>query len=790
MMNWQQTLPYTIPLFAATLLTGLLAILAWRRRPASGAVTFALFMVAAGLWCLAYALEITAVSPDTKLFWAKVQYFGIATVGVFCLIFTLQYARHWQPSLVRLTLLFIIPAITVGVAWLEPQAGLLWREINLDTSGPFPALTFEYGPVFWLIVSYSYAVLLTSSVVLFNLSRLVTDVYRRQIRLLGLATIFPWVGNGLYVLGVSPYLDLTPFGFALTGILMGFSIWQLQLLDITPIARDTVMQHMAAGVLVFNQRAMLIDMNASAAGLLDMPEKEVLGQKADSLFINRLSPLQAYVQQAQKQGEVDIGRAGRPCFLDVRVSPLHNHRQDVIGCMIMLHDVTERKLAEIALARQKHLFENLAGITHAVLAHYNLPDALLETIKVARLLTGADLGSLFLLDEQGRVVNSLLARGDLSVEVKKEIEADVMKDGLAGWVAQHHEAVLIADTTQDGRWITLPDQPYQANSVMSVPILIGDTLLGLITLTHTQRAFFDDEAMQLMQAVANQVALALRNAQMYDAQQQLIQDLSVAKEQAEAANRAKSIFLSNMTHELRTPLSAVIGYSELLQELLPAADNGPAKPVSAGLLRPRLQKIKTAATVVLQMVSDILDLSKIDTGKLELSIAPFAVRPLVAEAVTAVEPLLAQNGNQLTLVCADDVGQMMGDAARVMQILVNLLRNAAKYTSDGKVEVRVWVETAVTPPHQIIFQVTDTGRGIPPERLPYIFQPFVQGDAEANVQFDGARIGLALSQNIANLMGGRIEIQSQPGQGATCRLLLPTQPGNPLKNQSLQTISI
>ncbi|MBK8988010.1 MAG: GAF domain-containing protein [Chloroflexi bacterium] len=541
---------------------------------------------------------------------------------------------------------------------------------------------------------------------------------------------------------------------------------------------------------MFNQRTLLIDLNASAVGLLDLPEKAVLGQRADSLFSDRLLPLQAYVQQAQIQGEVDVSRSEQPCFLDVQVSPLHNHRQDIIGCMMMLHDVTERKLAEIALARQKHLFENLAGITHAVLAHYNLPDALLETLKVARLLTGADLGSLFLLDEQGQVVNSLLARGDLSVEVKKEIEADVMKGGLAGWVAQHHQAVLIADTTQDGRWITLPDQPYQANSVMSVPILIGDTLLGLITLTHTERAFFDDDALQLMQAVASQVALALRNAQMYDAQQQLVQDLSAAKEQAEAANRAKSIFLSNMTHELRTPLAAVIGYSELLQELLPVADDDLAEPVSPDLIRPRLQKIETAASAVLQMVSDILDLSKIDTGKLELSIAPFAVRPLVAEAVTAVEPLLAQNGNRLTVVCADDVGVMEGDAARVIQILVNLLRNAAKYTSDGEVEVRVWVETAVTPPNQIIFQITDTGRGIPPDRLPHIFQPFVQGDTEANVQYDGARVGLALSQNFATLMGGRIEIHSHPGQGSTCRLLLPTQPENSLKNQSLHTTQI
>jgi signal transduction histidine kinase/PAS domain-containing protein len=786
-MNWQQIAPYTVPLFAAALLSGVLAFLAWQRRTALGAPTFALFMLASGLWCLAYGLEITAVDPTTKLFWAQVQYLGISTVGVFCFIFVLQYGRQWRPTLRHLILLFIIPALTITVAWLEPDVGLLWREITLDDSGPFPSLTFEYGPVFWLIVSYSYGLLLAGTVILLSLSRRVPDVYRRQIRLLGLATIFPWAGNTLYVMGASPYLDLTPFGFALTGVLMGYSVWRVQLLGVTPIARDNVLQTMSDGVLVFNQQTLLVDINMSATRLLNLPEKIELGQKAQFLFTNHLTPLLAYAQAKPKQGEVDVSQPGQPRFLDVQVSPVLNHRHETIGHTMVLHNVTERKLAEVALAQQKQLFEKLAGIADVVLAHYSLSDALSETLRIARLLTGADLGSLFLLNEQGEVVNSLLARGDLPVEVKKEIEANVMTTGLAGWVARHHEAVVIDDTAQDGRWLTLPNQPYQAQSVISVPILIGDTLLGLMTLTHSERAFFDDDTRHLMEAVAGQVALALRNAQMYDAQQQLVQDLSAAKEQAEAANRAKSIFLANMTHELRTPLSVVIGYSELLQELLLVQDESLLPPVVHQAFQPRLEKIEAAANHVLQLVSDVLDLSKIETGRLELSITAVDIAPLVADVVAVVQPLLWRNKNRLVVSCKGDVGVVQADAGRVRQILENLLSNAAKYTEAGEVTLAVWQDTDAG---QIIFQITDTGIGINPEQLPYIFQPFAPGVFETEARYGGARLGLALSQNFAKLMGGYIEAQSDLARGTTFRLVLPTQPGDGLESQPVQSVFI
>ena len=772
-MDWKDILIYIVPLFGAAVLSAILASVAWRRRPRVGAATFAFYMVASGLWCFAYGMEILSNDIATMLFWAKVQYIGIATVATFCLIFSLQYARRWQPASYFYGFLFLIPIFTIIIAWLEPLTGLLWQDISVDATGPFSVLTFTYGPVFWLIVIYSYLELLASTIILADLSRRVPETYKKQIRLLVLASMFPWLGNIFYVLGVSliPHLDLTPFGFFLTGIVMSWSVNRVQLLDITPIARNQILESMAVGILVLNRREHVIDINDSATAILNVSVNAVMGKDVGSLFTGSLAPLLNYKQFDYAHGEIDLSQPDRPCFVDLHVTPLYDYREELIGRTLVLHEITDRKVAEIALTRQKQLFENLVEITRFVLGQNSIHESLKETVQNALNLTGAEAGSLFLLDASGKVVNSILARGDLPIEEKREIESDVMNRGLAGWVNQHRQAALIPDATQDERWMTLPDQPYQAMSVMAIPIITGTQLLGLLTLTHSSKHYFGQNDLQLMQAAVNQMALALRNVQMVDTQQQLILELSRAKDEAELANRAKSTFLANMTHELRTPLSAIIGYSELLQEWLGMEANGDEK--TAVFMNPRLQKIGTAAHHLVAIISDILDLSKIEAGKMAVYPKTFSVIEMVDEVVGTAESLMAQNGNILSVNCPPAIGSMTTDPTRVTQILLNLLGNAAKFTRDGQVTLTVMAETAVSTPDLIHFKIQDNGIGIPAEEIPTLFRPFTQVNESTNTHAEGTGLGLAISQNFAHMLGGHIDIESKLGQGSTFTVHLP-----------------
>jgi signal transduction histidine kinase len=234
--------------------------------------------------------------------------------------------------------------------------------------------------------------------------------------------------------------------------------------------------------------------------------------------------------------------------------------------------------------------------------------------------------------------------------------------------------------------------------------------------------------------------------------------------QLEAATRAKSDFLASMSHELRTPLNAIILYSELLQE--EAADRQAAQSI------PDLQRIESAGNHLLALINGILDLSKIEAGKMELSLDHFDVRALVAEVAGTDGPLAEKNGNRLVVHCADDLAMMYGDAMKTRQILLNLLGNAVKFTDHGTITLDVRAAASELPA-TIVFAVTDTGVGMTPQQIGKIFEPFTQADVATSRKYGGTGLGLALVSRFCRLMGGRVDVDSAPGRGSRFTVRLP-----------------
>jgi len=239
-----------------------------------------------------------------------------------------------------------------------------------------------------------------------------------------------------------------------------------------------------------------------------------------------------------------------------------------------------------------------------------------------------------------------------------------------------------------------------------------------------------------------------------------ITELLAARREAESANAAKSQFLASMSHELRTPLNAILGYSEMLQE--DAADAG-----QAGLI-PDLEKINAAGRHLLTLINDVLDLSKIEAGKMELTTETFAVRPLVVTVASTVAPLIDRNGNRLVVEIGDDVGEMDGDGLRVRQILLNFLSNAAKFTDHGTITL-----SARRAGDEMLFAVGDTGIGMTEEQLGRLFQAFAQAEASTAAKYGGTGLGLAISKKFCEMMGGRVAVESVPGEGTTFTVRLP-----------------
>lgn len=239
-----------------------------------------------------------------------------------------------------------------------------------------------------------------------------------------------------------------------------------------------------------------------------------------------------------------------------------------------------------------------------------------------------------------------------------------------------------------------------------------------------------------------------------------------AKEAAEDASRTKSIFLANTSHELRTPLNAVIGYSEMLEEETRA--NGHDEYATD------LSRIKSAGHHLLDIITGILDLSKVEAGKMEVDLVPVNLPDLLAGVGAAVEPLARRNGNNLAIECDPSIGEISSDPVKLRQILLNLLSNAAKFTRDGQIALKAELEIAGEG-KWIILEVGDTGIGIAAEKFDKLFEAFTQGDSSTTRRFGGTGLGLAISRRYCELLNGTIEVESRPGQGSVFTVRLPAQ---------------
>jgi signal transduction histidine kinase len=283
--------------------------------------------------------------------------------------------------------------------------------------------------------------------------------------------------------------------------------------------------------------------------------------------------------------------------------------------------------------------------------------------------------------------------------------------------------------------------------------------IGVLTLTRSEVRPFTEKQIELVSTFADQAAIAIANVRLFDE----IQDTS---RQLQIASEHKSQFLSSMSHELRTPLNAIIGLTELL------CDNA-ARFGTEKALEP-LRRVLGAGRHLLNLINDILDLSKIEAGRMDLTLESVGIGPIVEEVLGTARPLAEQNSNALALDCPDGIGSVHADSMRLRQILLNLLSNACKFTKGGVVRLRI-VRAEESGQHWVDFAVSDTGIGMTEEQLGRLFQQFSQADASTTRQFGGSGLGLVISRRLCRLMGGDITATSAPGEGSTFTVRLPTE---------------
>lgn len=321
-----------------------------------------------------------------------------------------------------------------------------------------------------------------------------------------------------------------------------------------------------------------------------------------------------------------------------------------------------------------------------------------------------------------------------------------------------------------------PDGAVATGLINTTPIKNDDgeytgTIAAITDITERKEA---EEALRAARAEleerVKERTLKLEHAN--EALQTEVETRRHAETKALEASKAKSAFLANMSHELRTPLNAVLGYTELIDEDINLFLNGDDSELPAESIQKDLHKIHRAATHLLAIINDILDLSKVEAGRMDLHHDTFEFGQLLQEIAETISPLVANNYNELTVDLDDELSTVTTDRTKLKQVLLNLASNASKFTSDGEVTLAATLDTSGTRPC-VVVDVTDTGVGIPQEKLESLFAPFTQADSSTTREYGGTGLGLTICKRFCELMGGEISVQSEVGVGSTFSVRIP-----------------
>jgi signal transduction histidine kinase/CheY-like chemotaxis protein len=356
---------------------------------------------------------------------------------------------------------------------------------------------------------------------------------------------------------------------------------------------------------------------------------------------------------------------------------------------------------------------------------------------------------------QGKRVRLYLVEGD-----RIYVRAGTAQEDVLQQVSLSMSDSVVAEAFARGEAVQIPDYSGHTEGVRSTsiaPLIRDGKPIGALTVPRTEPGVLPEKQMALLRTFADQAVIAIENARLF-------KEIQAKSEELEAANRHKSAFLANMSHELRTPLNAIIGIGELLEE--------DARDLNRDDELEPLSRILRAARHLLTLINDILDLSKIEAGHLDLHLDTVPVAPLLDEVRTTMEALATKNRNRLVVECEPGVDSVYADQLRLRQALLNLGSNANKFTENGEVSVATKREIA-DGRSWIVFAVADTGIGMTPQQMNRLFQDFVQTHDTSERKYGGTGLGLAITKRLCRMMGGDVAVQSVPGRGSVFTIRLP-----------------
>ncbi len=742
--------PPAVLLIVSSFISLMLAVYVWQRLHLNTRKSLASMLLAATIWSLFYGLELAVVNYSLMSWFNVVAYLGISTLPVLWAIFAARYSGFdgWLTPK-NLRWMFLPPAFTFLFVLTNDWHHLYYSQIEHTFNQYVSFRRLTSGPLWYFHILVSYFWMITGFVLLIKLYRQVSGDNRTRILIILIGAVFPYLVNVAYVSGFRPwgFLDVTPIGFIIMGAMLTMGVFRARLFEITPVAKDILFSSIPDPIFVLNNHQLIINVNPPANDLLEnIFAKDAQKTKGLTKFPDQ------YFSDSKNNKDIDIGGKS----YQYNYSTVRSKQGREIGSMIILHDITGRKTAESKL-------RNLSGLQNLLMKmateyiNLDLGD-IGKTINASLAQLGsfvnADRAYIFDYDWENQTCSNTYEWCYENITPEIEHLQQVPLSDIPEWVNTHqnNKPLYIADVSG------LPDddnvkkilQPQGIKSLITIPIMDKNHCIGFIGFdsvrSHHQ---YQDEEKSLLIVFA-QILVNLRK------KSQLEKNLILEKEKANAANTAKSEFLANISHEIRTPMNSILGFSEVM---LNNTQNEQQKSY--------LKTILNSGRSLLSLINDILDLSKIEAGQIELMPEPIDIRVVLSEVKSLFQQKSEEKGIDLLTEVQDDFPRaILIDEIRIRQILVNIVGNAVKFTHKGFVKIIVENSSHSKDVIDFSISVTDSGIGISPEEQSRVFDNFHQSQKTNIKQYEGTGLGLSISKRLIELMQGSISLDSEPGKGS------------------------
>lgn len=686
-----------------------LAFHLWKIRKTPGAINllFAIFCVA--FWSFASIFEIALTDYALKLVATKAEYLGISFLALSIFSFALAYSgRSKWLTRNRFALFSIIPTVTLFLAITNDWHHLLWSKVNMPLGSLIGPVSVGPGPWYIVNVAYQYALLLISTFFFIQIAINRHKLYRTQAIIILIGMVISWAGNIVYLLklGPVPGLDWTPLTFTFSIIVFEIGFTRFGLMDALPIAKSSAFNVMVDGIIVTDVHGQVVEINTSALNIFQKQSNQVIGQDIQQL-LPAWEQWNTETSTAFEIGhEIVLGDGRDTRNFSLRIAPILNQRGVATGHITILTDITDQKLAQAQIFLQAAALE--AARNGIVITN---PKGIILWVNPAfSALTGYSLEEA--IGNNPRILKSNKQSDEYYRELWQTISAGKV------W---HGELI---NRRKDG---------IEYYEEMTITPLIQQPE-GKIT-----------NFIAIKQNISNR--------------KKTEEELRLAHQEALEANRMKTQLLANVSHDLRSPLGAIMGYSELLEKGAFGKVNAEQKNAASEILE--------SSNQLLAFVNNLIGEAQIETGRLVLRPAIFKPAEFVAGAQSITGYAIKKKNLDFEVEIAPELPEkILGDVYWLKQILLNLINNAIKFTEKGSVKVRLFL---VDVDHWAI-QVTDTGPGIPKEAQQMIFEAFRQ--VEGNTR-GGSGLGLSIVSQLTTLMNGKVELQSEIGKGSTFTIMLP-----------------